>query len=700
MQIKVKGLVLLCITALLLYSNNILIFAKEQQTEKEEFTPICEIEFVLDVSGSMAGTDAGKTAVELIGNTISLLEETKTKVGLIGYNHSIAYEHELIDVRKTKNRTALQEYLSAVRFYGDTDIGLGVRRAVETLTTDNKKANKIVILISDGESILPAGKYERNLSDSQKDAEEGIRLAAKEGIQIYTIGLTNKFDGNVDSLQSFSIGTGGISYTASSAYELVKVMGEILQKYYYYQFVTLTEKESTENGSKWSIPIPDSSMSRLNVLLFFLANQEELKILSTTDKIQTKQGVFGTSLMIQNPPEETIGIQFREKKKNGIVAAQIIYSVKEIMTVQPKVRKREIITPIFQFHQNSENLVEDSSFYSSLSTTFIVTKKDSQEIKRYQAKPGIDNLSAEFSLETSGSYEIYAEFEGPYFQGRTDIQTFEVTNAKPKAVKELEITMPARFQKKELEISELFEDTDGDQLTFSIYERQQMNSASSGIQQRAEQEEIKADFSKEAALTGTTFTICPQEYGTITYQIQAVDEEGESTIAKIKVESQPIWKYYYQVTIALVVVIVLLTAFLILFFIRRHYKRKPVELPPIKQVDPYFEGCLTGYMITLPNDEEIEPLKWELKQYHRKNFTLKELLQEKEITFELKGADRIELRAGEGRTIELFHKSKCLVMVGSREIPPRVKVTLHFGDKVYLCFEDSISEMEVRYKSC
>lgn len=693
-QIKVRLLVVLCIAALLLYNETVLASIKEPQTGKEE-SSVCEIEFVLDVSGSMAGTDAGKTAVGLIKNTISLLEKTRTRVGLIGYNHSIAYEHELIDVREEKERTALQQYLADIRFYGDTDIGLGVKRAVETLIKDDKKANKIVILISDGESILPPGKYERSLSDSQADAEEGIRLAAEEGISIYTIGLTNKFDGNVDNLQEFSMGTKGESYTANSAYELTKVIGEILKKYYYFQLVTISSEETETGETKWNIPIPDASVSRLNVLLFFLANPEELKVLSTTDKIEIKQEVFGSSFMVQEPPEETIGIRYTGTKKSKLAIAQIIYPIKEQLTISKEVGKREVITPVLQFYQEEGTLLEDASFYSNLKATFFVAKQGSSETTRYEAKAERDGLYTEICFETSGSYEIYVEFEGTYLQGKTAIQSFEVINEKPEAGKDLEITMAGRFQSKELDISELFQDKDGDHLTLSIDKREKI------IQKKGkEAAEKEMDFSKEAVLTGTTFTICPQEYGTIVYQIQAVDEDGERVTAKVQIESQPIWKYYYQITITIAVVVLLLTALVIILIIRNHYRKKPVELPPVQQADPYFEGCLNGYMITLPNDEEIEPLKWELKQYHRKNFTLEELLKEKGITLELKGSDRIELRAGEGRTMELFHRSKCLIMAGSREIPPRVKVTLHFGDKVYICFEDKKSEMEVRYKSC
>ena len=89
------------------------VLAEQGNIVNEEEIKSYEVEFVIDVSVSMLQSEAGVTALELLTETIELLEDTNTKVGIVGYNHTIAYRYSLTSLIKKKR----SESDSLYKFY-------------------------------------------------------------------------------------------------------------------------------------------------------------------------------------------------------------------------------------------------------------------------------------------------------------------------------------------------------------------------------------------------------------------------------------------------------------------------------------------------------------------------------------------------------------------------------------------------------
>lgn len=52
-----------------------------------------------------------------------------------------------------------------------------------------------------------------------------------------------------------------------------------------------------------------------------------------------------------------------------------------------------------------------------------------------------------------------------------------------------------------------------------------------------------------------------------------------------------------------------------------------------------------------------------------------------------------------GNTIELIHYTRCTILVGTQVVNRNTPTILHYGDKVYIAFEDMSTELEIRFKN-
>lgn len=153
----------------------------------------CNIVFALDISGSMKTTDENRTAIETIKMVIDLCDSTD-KVGVVAYNDTIAYCYDLTPLSSSEKRNSLKQNLDLMEYKGETDIGLGLKKAVELLYGEGEQDNSMVILLSDGKTDLEHSNTGRTLEQSQQDLNEAIALAKEKDIKINTIGFANEYN--------------------------------------------------------------------------------------------------------------------------------------------------------------------------------------------------------------------------------------------------------------------------------------------------------------------------------------------------------------------------------------------------------------------------------------------------------------------------------------------------------------------------
>ena len=214
--IKVMIFVLLCIAI----SSPIIV---------DRFNPLNrhgkDIVLAIDGSGSMnsSGYDVEDEVSD--GERLSRFDITKKiahefiqkrvsdNIGVVLYGDfafiasPITYEKAIV--------TDMLSYLTHGMAGQNTAIGEAIAMSVRAFK-HSKAKTKVIILLTDGEHNSGA--------ISPKDA---IKLAQKENIKIYTIGLGNKGEADEALLTKIALESGGHFYRAASAKELQKVYSEI-----------------------------------------------------------------------------------------------------------------------------------------------------------------------------------------------------------------------------------------------------------------------------------------------------------------------------------------------------------------------------------------------------------------------------------------------------------------------------------------
>jgi Ca-activated chloride channel family protein len=142
-----------------------------------------DIMLVIDISTSMLEQDFATnryrldrlTAVKAVVNQF-IAKRTEDRIGLILFG-TLAYLQSPL----TFDKNAVQEILQnadAGMAGNSTSIGDALGLALKTLKDEEKKDNKVIILLSDGEN-----------NDGSLSMAQAIDLAEKEGIKVYTIGV-------------------------------------------------------------------------------------------------------------------------------------------------------------------------------------------------------------------------------------------------------------------------------------------------------------------------------------------------------------------------------------------------------------------------------------------------------------------------------------------------------------------------------
>lgn len=164
-----------------------------------------EIVFAIDSSGSMAWNDPERVRVE---GTKSLIDamEGGDRAAIVDFDSSAKLLHPL-----SADRAALKQAADRIDDWGGTNIGAGLRLALDELERNGRQdSEKTVILLTDG-----VGAFDRRLTGR----------ARALGIVVYTIGLGEDID--QDLLEAIAEETGGDFYFASDADALRGIFTEV-----------------------------------------------------------------------------------------------------------------------------------------------------------------------------------------------------------------------------------------------------------------------------------------------------------------------------------------------------------------------------------------------------------------------------------------------------------------------------------------
>lgn len=665
--------ILLCFSALSFLYNFIPAKAKDCETN-----PVTkDIIFVLDVSGSMKTTDNERISIEIIKLMIDLYADSNTRVGFIAYNDSIVSQYNLADMSNDSLRKDLKKQINALSFSSYSDMGLALKKSLKLFDLkENKENQPIVILLSDGETDLSGSTSSRTNSDSYNDIKKSISFAKKNNIPIYTIGLTDNFNTNLDYLTNISSSTNAISYTATNPYQLIDIMNGILSPYTN-TIISPTTTYALDNA-KNSVDInpTNDSIDTLNIILLPKDNLVLEDVLASTDDTTIIHSSAYTLVKIKKPSKETIRLKFEKSNTLNSINLTTLntYNFVPTITLEEQGTKNQSSTFRFSFKDIAKNeLVSDPDLYESLSVEYYIKEVGTDKLSKLNATNEDTSCSITSTFQNLGWYEIYATYKSDSLIGTTNTFSFEVVNTPPKAIGSLDETIVKQEGIKTYNLTLLFTDSDNDFLTYKI-------------------EDIKG-ASLDASINMNELHLKVNTYGDSVITILATDESGDYCTTTISLHCISIYtKYKVPLTIGIIAFITGITVITSIFIIR-HLKKR-IAMPK-----PEFIGYLVGYFLSTKDSEEIPPLKWNLIDYPNKSLNLNRLLKDRSIELDLTDSNKVWISPKVGNTIELIHNTRCTILVGTQVVNRNTPTILHYGDKVYIAFEDMSTELELRFKN-
>jgi len=183
-----------------------------------------DVIFALDNSGSMLKNDPDFITRAVVINFLEGLAED-VQVGMVIFDTDARLVQPLTGISTVESAEHFLEGLEMITYKGQyTNTPAGVERAVyELRTTGRDKAEKVIILLTDG--IVDTGNKGQDL-ESEKWLKETLTLECKKlGIRIFGIAFTEQADYRL--MQTLAVKTEGEYFRAFNADEVASVFQTI-----------------------------------------------------------------------------------------------------------------------------------------------------------------------------------------------------------------------------------------------------------------------------------------------------------------------------------------------------------------------------------------------------------------------------------------------------------------------------------------
>jgi von Willebrand factor type A domain len=623
--------------------------------------------FVIDTSNSMNKTDPGKTAAEVMSMFIDMSEATRTRIGFVAYNDRIVQAQSPASMAEARNREQLKRTIQGLRYSGYSDLGLGLRRGAEMIEKAKDPARKpFLILLSDGGTDLRQNASGRSVAGSNKDVETAISKAKSQGYPIYTIGLNS--DGSVqkDQLKKIAEATGGTSFVTQSTDDLPEIFNQIFAKHIQSQLVSVAAMTATGGLQEVTVTIPNSSMQEANIILLSNNPLLESQVYYQSQNVHFMKSKKYSLMKIEKPKKGNYLVKFRGKP-GDLVKINLLgnYSLMAGVEVKPEpvIKGNPTTFTTYLHHLEGGKRLDDKDVYASMQAELIVTDLAGKKEEKVPMKNLGDSFTVDYAFPHTGKYEWRIFMNGPDFYRETATSVYDITNIAPVAASVNTLTIEKENGEQAIDLGSFFTDANNDKLTYTI---------------------ITADPDERfvATIQDAALKLSPEKSGTSEITITATDAEGASVTGPLVITVHSVWDRY--ITIGMIVLLVAAIGYGVYLLTRPK---------------PAFVGRLEGYFLHTASGNDIPVKFWPLASFGKKQrITLQELFTSLDVNEHLPEAQKIYFQPGKNQTLLLVNHSHCTVERGKETMPRHKKLVLQYNDKIYVTFEDRMTEIEIRFK--
>lgn len=628
-----------------------------------------DVQFVIDVSGSMRGNDKSRMALEMVTAFIDTIPTNNVKVGFVAYNDKIVTHQKPVLLSKKENKKKLKEKINQTQYEGNTDIGLGLTCAYEDIIK-TKARKQIFVLVSDGTTDL--GNVSKEEIQRAKEREDKVvSQCKKDKIPIYSIAF-GEYDGNEQFLTNISSQTNGEMYIAKNPETLIQVLCGILNNNLSFKLQEVTSGTYAEGKQEIHYQIEQRYLNEVVLLLISDKNISHSTIQYGKESIK----MYGTSRyaigkiknMKQNKKEVLIKTNTLDNQKLRLYIVSYRNIIPKLEMDNKNIKNKKMPYQI-SFYTEKEEKIEDEEFYNGFHVElFFLNERGREKKQKIQYEKNSEGIHGNINFENSGKNSIkiivYDEL------GKYDFfSTLNIKNQLPiGSIPRERYTLLT----KEIiyDLNDYFSDPDGDMLEFSL-------------------EQNKKEISINSIQDGI-LTIIPQKTGNKVINI--IISDGSNVISyPLELIILPIWKAYWWIAVIFVI---------ILFFIMQMKKSKKTDFEKLleKNDSNQFQGKLNSYFTVQPEmEQEIPPLSFPLFKIKSNRLNVADLFLEYDDAVNSLELNKICLIPMEGRRMVLYHSSNNTIMIKNTIACKRTQYQVGFGDIIYITAQDGSYELELHY---
>lgn len=641
-----------------------------------------DIIFVMDYSGSMKTNDPQNMAKGMVKAFIDTAPSERTRIGFVSYNDQILSSISPISIKTQEQRDKLKYFIDAKSYSGNTDIGLGLKFAYDIMEQETER-KKIIVLISDGETVLKGSKTGRDVEISEKDRIDTIEKCKKDEIQIYTIAF-GKYDGSIETLQSMSEETNATMYTAETSEKLIEILYGILATNVDYNIQKITDAVYGEGTQNIRIKLEEQYLDELDVFIISFKEIGEVSVLYGEQRIEAinlKNYAIGKIEDIKRDISE-LTVQIETSKNEKIEIYLISYrSIIPVFEVNTEGYRNSPIQYKLYFKDNNGTVIKDEKFYQDFLWEFFGTDSIVEQDMLSSNEKRAEILDAtivdgiifgESFIQHSGNYYVGAKLEDS--MGSREFEPVKVTisNRAPEGKLPQLGRCTILTKERSFILEEYFLDADGDILSYSL---------ENGIENCV-----------KATIVDGVLTLKPIKDGIQTLKL--VVSDGEAVVMyEGLLEVTPLWEVYWW---AIMLVIVIIVG--IIFWKLTHRAVPEIECIEKETKNNQFVGKLDAYFTIQPEeDKEIPPLSFLMYKIKSNKIILGNLLNEYKEACASLGLNEIYFMADEEKRMILYHSSSASIMIGNSIACKQIQYSVSFGDVIYITSQDGDYELELHY---
>jgi hypothetical protein len=387
-------------------------FADESPDIKREGL---DIVFAVNTSGSMRTNDPEGFAREFLGLLTTVADPKGVRIGIVGYSDKIRVSLPVTDISFEEGRASVERAIASLIPFEGTDIGLGLLEAKRLLDEAGDDHEKVIFLISDGETYdAPRGRGEEA---SAKDAEEvrewasGLNHTAIYEAKFQNYGTGQKSERNYwRNYKFFS--------NVSSLSEWWRFFDDALSSVMQAPLLTLAELEGTGSTQEVTISVPHGLSDAVSVIFASDAPVSDIRAAqSGLGNVRFFGGNTLSAAVIENPAKGDIKIEFTAKE-GSFVEVYTIYSGFAFNSRISVSETEEGAARAFVSVEKDGELISDKDFYESLGARIVFLRLQYDVKEDYKSERDMRQEERSVTVLTDGVFAEYDEDTGESFSVR------------------------------------------------------------------------------------------------------------------------------------------------------------------------------------------------------------------------------------------------------------------------------------------